>query len=220
MSLPNNKREQHILKSNKYLLHVSRICCGLTIGIGAIAISGWLLGLRLLASISYKYIPMAPNTAVAFIAMGIAAIVLHSLPLHRMFRWISALLSLCVVTLGILTLLQYFHVIMFDINQALVKCTGGPFGNVPVGYMSPPYGRKFHSGGCIALFINVALFQKTYTQYRVVSRHYSYHGRKHCHAWISLRDAYSLRWLYSANGNEHGLCLCFGRYQPYSVGGS
>jgi len=152
MPLHNNLREQHIMKSNKYLLHILCICCGLTISMGAIAIAGWLSGLRLLASISCKYIPMAPNSAVAFIAMGIAAIALHSLTLHRMFRWISALLSLCVVTLGILTLLHYFHVIVFDINQALVKCTGEPFGNVPVGYMSPLTAGNFILAGA-SLFL-------------------------------------------------------------------
>ena len=152
MSLPNNKSERHILKSKKYLMYISCICCGLTIGIGVISLLGWLSGLRILASIHSHYIPMAPNSAAAFIAMGIAASVLYRLPLHHISRWMSALLSLCVVTLGILTLLHYFHVIVFDINQALVKSTGGTFGNVLVGYMSPLTAGNFILAGA-SLFL-------------------------------------------------------------------
>ena len=141
-----------IMKSNKYLLYIPCICCGLTIGMGVISLLGWLSGLRILASINSHSIPMAPNTAVAFIVMGIAAIVLQRLPLHHISRWISALLSLCVVTLGILTLIHYFKLIVLDINQVLLRYPGEQLGNVPVGYMSPLTAGNFILAGA-SLFL-------------------------------------------------------------------
>lgn len=126
------------MKLQIYLLRISRVCCGLTIGIGVLTLLGWLSGLRMLASINYNYIPMAPNTAVAFIALGIAAFVLHCPSLHRVFRWLSAILAACIIALGILTLLHDFKLTGFDINQALLRYPGELFlGRHPVGCMSP-----------------------------------------------------------------------------------
>ena len=133
----NDLRERHNLKSSQYLLLISWICCGLTIGLGVIALLGWLLGQRPWASIGYDYIPMAPNTATAFIAIGAVALVLHRRPLPRIIVRISAIISLCVAMVGILTLLHYFHVIAFDVDLVILKCSGELFGHVSVGYMSP-----------------------------------------------------------------------------------
>lgn len=127
-----------LMKLQNCLPHISRVCCGLTIGIGVLTLLGWLSGLRVLASINYNYIPMAPNTAIAFIALGIAAVVLHCPPLHRAFRWLSAILAACVIALGVLTILHNFKLTAFDINQALLKSPRDMFlGRHPVGYLSP-----------------------------------------------------------------------------------
>ena len=149
-----------IMKSNKYLLNISSICCGLTIGMGAIALLGWLSELRILASISHNYIPMAPNTAVAFIAMGTAAIALHCRPLHPIFRWTSSLISVCVAILGILILLHYANLIAFDGNGLILKGSHELFGNVPVGSMSSLTAGGFILAGASLFLLTLPALKK------------------------------------------------------------
>lgn len=145
------------MKLQNCLLRISRGCCGLTIGIGALALLGWLSGLRALASINANYIPMAPNTAIAFIVLGIAAIILHCPCPHHVFRWLSAILAVCVVAMGVLTLLHAFKLTGFNINQALLKSPSELFmGRHPVGYLSPITMGNFLLSGT-SLFL-LALF--------------------------------------------------------------
>ncbi|MEK7841173.1 MAG: hypothetical protein AAB197_00740, partial [Deltaproteobacteria bacterium] len=51
---------------------IPQLCCLIATGIGAVAIAGWLTGSRTLTSIRADYIPMAPNTAISFIILGIS----------------------------------------------------------------------------------------------------------------------------------------------------
>ncbi len=120
----NSYENNFMMKSDKHLSRIPLICCGLTIGLGAIALTGWLSGLRLLASIGYHYIPMAPNTAVAFIALGIVVFALHFLSRYRAFRWLSAFLAACITAMGVLTLTRYFQFTVFDIDQAFLNYSG------------------------------------------------------------------------------------------------
>lgn len=64
---------------------ILRLYCGLGAALlGGAAILGWLSGVRALASIGSAYIPMAPNTALAFAALGMAVVVLIRAPVNRL----------------------------------------------------------------------------------------------------------------------------------------
>src|SRR3990170_8287122 len=99
------------VRNGIYLARISHTCCGITIGMGVLTFVGWLSGLRLLASVRPDYIPMAPNTAAAFIILGISVLVLTFWSLCRFSRWFSAFSALCVIVLSILTFIQYFVLI-------------------------------------------------------------------------------------------------------------
>lgn len=183
-----------LMKLQNYLLWISKICCGLTVGIGSLTLLGWLTGLRVLASVNCSYIPMAPNTAIAFITLGIAAIILQCPFLYRVFQWMSAILAASVIAMAVLTLLHNFKFSGFDINQAILKSPGELFSGQASGWLpvSRYYG-KFHPGRNVALFAGDISRENASTKYCVVSCHGSDDGRRHCGVWILFQNAYPLR---------------------------
>src|SRR3989304_8050092 len=120
------------MRNDNYFVRISQTCCGITIGMGVLTFVGWLSGVRLLASVRPDYIPMAPNTAAAFIILGISILVLSFWSLHRFSRWFSAFSAMCVIVLSILTLIQYFIRGDLNIDQMILN-TSGVLGKVPVG---------------------------------------------------------------------------------------
>ena len=49
----------------------ARFLGGVAAALGALALTAWLTGWRVLASLHPRFIPMAPNTALAFITQGV-----------------------------------------------------------------------------------------------------------------------------------------------------
>ncbi len=141
------------MRNGIYLARISHTCCGITIGMGVLTFVGWLSGLRLLASIRQDYIPMAPNTAAAFIILGISVLVLTFRSLCRFSRWFSAFSAIVTIALSILTLIQYFvRVDHLNIDQMILN-TSGVLGKVPVGCMSPITGGNFLLAGVALLLL-------------------------------------------------------------------
>lgn len=140
------------MRNDNYLVRILYICCGMTIGMGVLTFVGWLSGLRLLASIRPDYIPMAPNTAAAFIILGISVLVLTFWSLCRFSRWFSAFSAMCVIALSILTLIQYFVRGDPYIDRMILN-TSGVLGKVPVGCMSPITGGNFLVAGVALLLL-------------------------------------------------------------------
>ncbi len=113
---------------------------------------GWLTEIPLLTSICSCYIPMHPNSAIAFIALGAATLVLDCPSRYRVFQWLSALLSLCVIMLGALTLTHYFKLFTFNIDRAFIKYPHEPFlGKFPDGMSSLTAGNFILAGVSILL---------------------------------------------------------------------
>jgi|GEM_PF-1078751 len=146
------------MKNNNYLIHTTQICCGITISIGILAFISWLSGLQLLASVRQDYIPMAPNTATAFIILGISVLILTFQSLCRFSRWFSAFSALSVLTLSILTLIQFFVGGTLYIDQIILN-TSGILGKVPIGCMSPITGGNFLMAGVALLVLVLPLYQ-------------------------------------------------------------
>ncbi len=55
---------------------IAQICAILVALIGGVAIAGWIYGSRVLTSLDIHYIPMAPNTAIFFVVLGISTFLL------------------------------------------------------------------------------------------------------------------------------------------------
>src|SRR3990167_6967077 len=133
------------MRNDNYFVRISQTCCGITIGMGVLTFVGWLSGVRLLASVRPDYIPMAPNTAAAFIILGISVLVLTFRSLCRFSRWFSTFSAILTIALSILTLIQYFIRFELNIDQIILR-TSGLLGKVPVGCMSPITGGNFLLG--------------------------------------------------------------------------
>lgn len=141
------------MRNSIYLARISQICCGMIIGMGVLTFVGWLSGLRLLASIRPDYIPMAPNTAAAFIILGISVLFLTFRSLRRFSRWFSAFSAIVTIVLSILTLIQYFvRLDHLNIDRMILN-TSGILGKVPVGCMSPITGGNFLLAGVALLLL-------------------------------------------------------------------
>jgi len=140
------------VRNGIYLARISQICCGITIGIGILTFISWSSGLRLLASIRPDYIPMAPNTAAAFIILGISVLILTFQPFHRFSRWFSVFSAMSVIALSIMTLIQFFVGGTPYIDRMILN-TSGVLGKVPVGCMSPITGGNFLLAGVALLLL-------------------------------------------------------------------
>lgn len=58
--------------STDWSAHAAHLCGAATASVGALALAGWVTGLRELAGINDAWVPMAPNTAVALLLLGTA----------------------------------------------------------------------------------------------------------------------------------------------------
>ena len=92
-------RKSRILPINTFSRAV-QICSGMVAGFGTIALLGWALDFQLLASIYSAYIPMAPNTATAFVVLGITLFVLARWPTNHISRWVAKVTAIFVLLIG------------------------------------------------------------------------------------------------------------------------
>ncbi|MCL5966348.1 MAG: hypothetical protein M1550_03925, partial [Deltaproteobacteria bacterium] len=127
----------------------SQACGFIAAGFGMAAIAGWLMEWRILAGMRPDYIPMAPNTALSFIVLGIS---LCTLVTER--KWGLKLSRLGAALILILALVRFaeFHTNMnLDVDQWIFQVPGEKLGLVPVGRMALPTALNF-------LVASVALF--------------------------------------------------------------
>ena len=128
-----------------------RVCGLIAASIGGVALLGWMIRFHLLASLRLDYIPMAPNTALAFVMLG-SALLLH---VERPFWSVGQKLgrggSCIVLILALLTLSQHLFDFQINIDQWLVS-SSEKFGAVLIGRMSPVTAANFLLAG-LALFL-------------------------------------------------------------------
>ena len=139
-------------KSNSSLVSFrffSQLCGLIAAALGVVAIVGWLMGWRILTSIRADYIPMAPNTALSFIILGISVCTLITerkcgLKLSRFGATVIFVLSLIRFT-------EFTVNINLNVDRWIFQVPGEKLGLVPVGQMALPTTLNF-------LFASVALF--------------------------------------------------------------
>ena len=107
-----------------------------TAALGFLGLSGWILGMPLLASIRSSYIPMAPLTAIAFLCLG-GLLLVHSMgspqrPVALLAAIVSALLS----AYGLIELVEYLGMPVLSLEERLFP-DPPMVGAILTGRMSP-----------------------------------------------------------------------------------
>ncbi|HXE97584.1 MAG TPA: GAF domain-containing protein [Dongiaceae bacterium] len=118
-----------------YIIPV-RICGAVSAGIGCAALAGWLLELPGLASLGRELIPMAPSTALLFVAYGVALLLAcRATGGRRTTQFILFIFALGAIISGSLLFLSMRGVLL-DIEHLGIEAIGAVAGS-PVGHMSP-----------------------------------------------------------------------------------
>jgi two-component system, NtrC family, sensor kinase len=116
--------------------------CGILVAVaGVAALVGWATGLHVLLSLRASYIPMAPNTALAFIVLGLG--LLATVGGWREGRRFAGLGSALVGLVGVLRLIEFAGGAGFDVDRWFIRVHGGRFGLAPIGKMSLPTALAF-----------------------------------------------------------------------------
>ncbi|NKE72932.1 hypothetical protein MNODULE_19450 [Nitrospiraceae bacterium HYJII51-Mn-bac16s-1-B09] len=114
---------------------------------------------HLLASIRLEYIPMAPNTALAFMLLGSALLIRVHRPAWPPGQTFGKGASLLVLMLAALTLGQHLFGFQINIDQWLVS-SSEKFGAVLIGRMSPVTAANFLLAGFSLLLALTASAEK------------------------------------------------------------
>ncbi|TAJ96777.1 MAG: hypothetical protein EPO39_19845 [Candidatus Manganitrophaceae bacterium] len=110
---------------------------------------------HLLASLHLEYIPMAPNTALAFMLLGGALLIRAYRPAWTMGQMLGKGGSALVLILASLTLGQHLFDFQLNIDQWLVS-SSEKFGAVLIGRMSPVTAANFLLAGLALLLVFLA----------------------------------------------------------------
>ncbi|MEW6159555.1 MAG: response regulator [Verrucomicrobiota bacterium] len=112
----------------------SQVMGWIVITLGSLALIGWIGDWRALAAISPKYIPMAPNTALGFVGLGVV-LIFHP----RQGRVRDAVIRigpLAVMALALWRLIEYLARTDFGLERWLFNLPAETFGLAPVGKMA------------------------------------------------------------------------------------
>ncbi|MBX2990202.1 MAG: PAS domain S-box protein [Bacteroidetes bacterium] len=113
---------------------VAWICALLAAAIGGAAIAGWIWGSRALTSFDAHYIPMAPNTAIFFLLLGISTFLLW-FP-ARINLLIIRLVGLFVVLLSFMRLCEFVFDFDIGVDRWIFAAPEAYFGLAPAGRMA------------------------------------------------------------------------------------
>jgi len=116
--------------------------CGALVAVaGVAALAGWATGQSVLLGLRANYIPMAPNTALAFIVLGLGLFVAVSG--SRGGRGFAGLGAALVGLVGVLRLSEYASGGELAVDQWFFHVRGGQLGLAPIGRMSLPTAVAF-----------------------------------------------------------------------------
>lgn len=100
---------------------IASICVLATVSISFLVIVGWIVGLRFITSISPRFIPMAPSTAVLFLILSCTLFIFHKKIDSILARSLISVLSITVFLAAMIILLEFFGVIRADIEKIFVR---------------------------------------------------------------------------------------------------
>jgi len=107
-----------------------------TAALGLLGLSGWVLGMPLLASIRSSYIPMAPITSIAFLCLGGLLLVHSMIPPQGGAGMFAAALSALVSAYGLIELVEETGIRVLSLEEWLFP-NPPMMGAIPTGRMSP-----------------------------------------------------------------------------------
>jgi PAS domain S-box-containing protein len=138
----------------------AHLCGAATASIGVLALAGWVTGLRDLAGVSRDWIPMAPNTAVAFIALGTAlALIQYG---DRRGVMAAKLLSIVVGAVVFMRLSESVTGLDLGVDRWVFSVPAERLRLIPVGKMGFITALNF-------LYASVALFLTAIGRWRLVA---------------------------------------------------
>jgi signal transduction histidine kinase/ActR/RegA family two-component response regulator len=115
---------------------ISQVCGVAVVLIAGVAVVGWFIKSKVLIGIDSQYIPMAPNTALAFLLMGLSLFLLsigaQKTPLLIFVR-ASAVL---VIVVAAARLFEYVVGVDLRVDKWVFRFPGESFGPVPTGKMA------------------------------------------------------------------------------------
>ncbi len=114
--------------------NLGRALCLGGASLGAIGLIGWLTNVQALVTIVPGQPPMMPNTALALLLQGSAAVLSDAKHSGRAIRLLSWLAASVVFVIGIGTLAEYTFDLPLSIDQLLVRAEAGSYPGRP----SPP----------------------------------------------------------------------------------
>jgi signal transduction histidine kinase len=126
--------------------------CGILVAVvGAMALAGWPMNQPILAGLRASYIPMAPNTALAFIVLGIGLAVLMTG--GRWGEGFAVCGAALVGTVGILRLVEYATGVELSVDHWFVPVRHGRLGLAPTGKMSLATALAFVAAAAAVLML-------------------------------------------------------------------
>ncbi|MHB1036646.1 MAG: PAS domain-containing hybrid sensor histidine kinase/response regulator [Pirellulales bacterium] len=129
-----------------------QVCALAAAGIGLAALLGWVTGWRVIATFSRASIPMAPSSALAFLALGSAIYALARWSASRLGRRVVLAAVVPVSLAAFLVVAEFATGVDLDLEQMLVR-TAGTFKGVTEGRMSPLTAAGFLFAGLAVLLL-------------------------------------------------------------------
>jgi len=127
------------------------VFAGATAAIAAVALLGWLTGIRFFTSIREIYFPMPPSTAFAFIILSGSLMLLIWRPTNKPVRYLAIIFQVFVLVTSAEIMYEYLAGIDHGIEENVFQIQGALNG-VPLGRMSPMAALSFFLS-CLALQI-------------------------------------------------------------------
>jgi two-component system NtrC family sensor kinase len=120
--------------------------CGLAVlGVGAAALVGWAAKQPVLLGLRSSYIPMAPNTALAFVVMGLGLMAVAGG--GRRARGLASAGAVLVALIGALRLIELATGLDIAVDRWFYRAPAARFGLAEVGKMSPYTAAAFVAAG-------------------------------------------------------------------------
>lgn len=114
--------------------HISHLCGLLVVAISGTALAGWFTGSVVLKGINASYIPMAPNTSVIFILLGVLLATFRISPIR--FLHVVRVVALLSVALVTARLSEYLTGIELGVDHWFFDFPSERLGLAPVGKMA------------------------------------------------------------------------------------
>lgn len=129
------------------------VCGGAVAGVGAAALAGWVADQPVLLGLHASYIPMAPNTALAFftLGLGLCAVVGN----HPAGRALGGLGAAMVLLIGVLRLIEFATGADLAVDRWFFHVRNGTFGLAPLGKMSLPTAAAFLAASTAVISLSV-----------------------------------------------------------------